>query len=234
MANNDDKKENKKVFDVTKPGKSTPSASARPVIIGHKPMIQDPMVAVQKDPTPTAPPIPEKDQELSEAEDATEPKAKKTTAVVIEPPKDLTLENEDTTVEKDEQEPKPVDEPVEQETPAENKPSVEDEPKEEPDEETTNDTDEMNGVGAVADQVVKKKEQEELDQAEKAKQEAVEKLIQEKTYNLPIGEKRRKRRWTGLIIFLFLLLVLAATAYLLVDAGVIQTDITLPYDFIKD
>lgn len=36
---------NKKVFDVAKPGKSAPDASSRPIIIGHKPMIQDPMMS---------------------------------------------------------------------------------------------------------------------------------------------------------------------------------------------
>lgn len=33
-----------RVFDVAKPGKSAPSASAKPIIISHHPMMQDPMV----------------------------------------------------------------------------------------------------------------------------------------------------------------------------------------------
>lgn len=34
----------KKVFDVAKPGKSAPDPTTRPVIVGHKPLVQDPMV----------------------------------------------------------------------------------------------------------------------------------------------------------------------------------------------
>ncbi len=40
MAKNDDER----VFDVAKPGKSEPSSTSRPVIVGHKKMIDDPMV----------------------------------------------------------------------------------------------------------------------------------------------------------------------------------------------
>src|SRR5687768_13878322 len=42
MANEDDSK----VIDVvSKPGSVTPSSTARPIIVGHKPMIQDPMMS---------------------------------------------------------------------------------------------------------------------------------------------------------------------------------------------
>ena len=42
MATNKDV--SKKVFDIAKPGKTAASASSRPLIIGHKPMLKDPMV----------------------------------------------------------------------------------------------------------------------------------------------------------------------------------------------
>ncbi len=38
----------KQVFDVSKPGKSTPSSTSRPVIVNHGPMLKDPMVAQSK------------------------------------------------------------------------------------------------------------------------------------------------------------------------------------------
>lgn len=38
-----------KVFDIARPGKSTPSASARPVIVTNRPILQDPMVATATD-----------------------------------------------------------------------------------------------------------------------------------------------------------------------------------------
>lgn len=37
-------KNEKQIMDVTKPGKSAPSATAKPIIVGHGPMVQDPMV----------------------------------------------------------------------------------------------------------------------------------------------------------------------------------------------
>lgn len=50
---------NKPVFDVSKPGKSAPSATSRPVIVNHGPMMKDPMVSDpddtdKKDDKPTA------------------------------------------------------------------------------------------------------------------------------------------------------------------------------------
>jgi hypothetical protein len=38
-----------KVFDVTRPGKTTVSATSRPVIVGHKPQVKDPMMAKHDD-----------------------------------------------------------------------------------------------------------------------------------------------------------------------------------------
>lgn len=50
-----------KVFDVSKPGGSAPTASARPLIVTHRPMVQDPMM--------TAPPV---DDPTTSAESAPE------------------------------------------------------------------------------------------------------------------------------------------------------------------
>lgn len=40
-----DRSDTKKVFDVSRPGRSAVSATSRPVIVGHKPQVKDPMVA---------------------------------------------------------------------------------------------------------------------------------------------------------------------------------------------
>lgn len=42
-------KDTGKVFDVTRPGKTTVSATSRPVIVGHKPQVKDPMMAKHDD-----------------------------------------------------------------------------------------------------------------------------------------------------------------------------------------
>jgi hypothetical protein len=44
MAATKPKKSNTKVFDVAKPGKSEPTATSKPVIVTHRPVLQDPMV----------------------------------------------------------------------------------------------------------------------------------------------------------------------------------------------
>ena len=41
-----------KVFDVRRPGKASVSATSRPVIVGHKPQVQDPMVSQARDDHP--------------------------------------------------------------------------------------------------------------------------------------------------------------------------------------
>lgn len=43
-ANKTDATESKQVFDVAKPGKASPDATGRPLIVGHKPLLTDPMV----------------------------------------------------------------------------------------------------------------------------------------------------------------------------------------------
>jgi hypothetical protein len=39
-----DKPDAKQVFDVAKPGKTAPDTSTRPIIVGHRPQVKDPMV----------------------------------------------------------------------------------------------------------------------------------------------------------------------------------------------
>lgn len=66
-----DKDADKKSMDVSKPGKSMPDLSARPVIVTHRPMVQDPMVKTNikveepsgpSDPEPSASEFKEPDQ----------------------------------------------------------------------------------------------------------------------------------------------------------------------------
>ncbi|HET7320795.1 MAG TPA: hypothetical protein VFI84_04425, partial [Candidatus Saccharimonadales bacterium] len=38
------KEDEQKLFDVARPGKSTPSSSSKPIIITNRPLLQDPMV----------------------------------------------------------------------------------------------------------------------------------------------------------------------------------------------
>lgn len=56
------KPEPKVMEDVAKPGKTTPDATSKPIIVGHKPLLKDPMVtaeepAVETTPVPKAAPL---------------------------------------------------------------------------------------------------------------------------------------------------------------------------------
>lgn len=65
------------------------------------------------------------------------------------------------------------------------------------------------------------------------RQELVYKLINNKKYYVPIGAVQKKRAARSTIVLLILLVVVAAGAVLAIDADLIQTDITLPFDLIK-
>lgn len=81
------KKNSTKVFDVAKPGKTTPPSSAKPIIITNRPILQDPMVVTSdnaEDKPTGAPPVrrkvqitPLSDDVADTSKDTTEP-AKKT------------------------------------------------------------------------------------------------------------------------------------------------------------
>lgn len=80
-------------------------------------------------------------------------------------------------------------------------------------------------IAAAAQAVLSKEEQQQA--------ELVEKLVEQKKYFVPIGavQKRRTARNTALLAFVLLVLVGAALA---VDAGIIETEFTLPFDLIKN
>lgn len=80
-------------------------------------------------------------------------------------------------------------------------------------------------IAAAAQAVLSKEEQQQA--------ELVEKLVEQKKYFVPIGavQKRRAARNTALLAFVLLVLVGAALA---VDAGIIETEFTLPFDLIKN
>lgn len=72
-----------------------------------------------------------------------------------------------------------------------------------------------------------------LSDEELKRQELVSKLVAEKQYFVPIGAAQKKRTVRNtLLLFVVFILVIGASA-LAIDAELIQTDITLPFDLIK-
>lgn len=223
-------KNSKKTMDVSKPGKSAPDISARPILTTHQPVVDDPMFVkseskTSEDSAPVtakSPPsrskmiLPMSEQEKIEATTETAPESEPTESA-----------------------PTSAVEPTE----AEEKPDTESKPetKEEPETEATNteetdpESNEEAIVDAVADQVdlKSKKKNDQLTEEEKAKQAALQKLIDEKTYFLPIDAAHHGGGSHGVVIILLLLLALAG-AYLTADAGLIDLGVKLPIDIIKN
>lgn len=88
-------------------------------------------------------------------------------------------------------------------------------------------------VDAVIDQVTDKKKQEVVDAEELERRELVDKLVEEKKYFVAISETKARRTSKFLLIFVAALLPLLVGLVLAIDAGVIETNITLPFDLIK-
>jgi len=214
----------KKVMDVAKPGKSAPSSTSKPVIVGHKPMIQDPMVTPSESGEETTTSSEEKvtstrsvkkivplgDQEEAKKEDAAD-----------DEPAAETAEDDSKEEKSKESTAEETTEAVAEEAPAEAE-TAEEKPS----------TDETAAVDAIASQATKRKEGD-LTEEEKKKAEAINKLIEDKTYYLKIGHANKKRNST-IYALLALVLVVLVGGTLAIDAGMVETGITLPFDLISN
>lgn len=244
------KKSTKQVMDVARPGKTQPSASSRPVIVGHKPVVQDPMVNEGK--------------KMPETSDSEEHKitVKRTSPKVIAPLKSAediaaeAKEEESATpelpIKPDEPEVPEVEQSAETEgTDAPEEPAIPEEESEatvpestpEPEESTPADTgsekeakskdkDSKGKGSSSSDKGSNKKDDKKNAELERRLAE-IEKLADEKKYFVHTSHTTQKQRKTGVIIALVLLL-LAAGAYLTVDAQLVKNDLKLPYEFFKE
>ena len=234
------KQASNKVMDVAKPGKTAPSATSKPIIVGHKSMMkQDPMmsekpakssddgdkIAVNRG-TKVVAPLTLKVVDTSEEKLATAPVLKETSA-------------EEPAIQSAAAPAEPEEVPGAAEVPATPEVETPETPEEElapaasEEAEPESTSDEASEVDAVAEQVGsgKKKDSQETEE-EKQKRENVEKLIADKKYFVPTGQVTRKRRtrWT---IFLLIVLIAAAGFIFAVDAEVIDVGVDLPFDIVK-
>ena len=229
MAESKPKKdEGSKVMDVNKPGKAAPDASARPIIVTHKPMAQDPMVSAKSNtaasdmnasdsskltPRHGTTIKPPSETEIPEGggidwdSDAPTPAAETATSDKPTPKPPATS----TDVPEVEVAPKPA-EKTEPEPPAKPK-----EPKTVEGEGT-----EEGAVEALAGEAEAKKKEKELSAEEKATQEAVQKLIESRKYNVHISQPKSKMAMHALIVILVVCLVAAIGLMLAIDAELID------------
>lgn len=73
----------------------------------------------------------------------------------------------------------------------------------------------------------------ELSEEDRKRQELTDKLIAEKKYFVPIGAAEKRRTVRNTVVLFVVFIVVVAAVLFAVDAELIQTNITLPFDLIK-
>ena len=215
-----------KFFDVSHPGKSTPSSTSRPTIVGHHTILQDPMVNA--------------DHENEEAVTNTSALVNRTSITNIVPSDEAVAGYNSTEKIEDTSEPsvedvkdKVEDEPqVEADTETE-KPKTEEteliEPESKEPAEETSDI-QMQSTDGTNTEEQKKAEKETKEDIEK--QEAITKLIADKTYFAPIaGNKGNSAKRNFVMPIIVALVVVFVAGYLVIDSGIIKTSVKLPVSF---
>ncbi|MEI7522028.1 MAG: hypothetical protein WCJ86_00965 [Candidatus Saccharibacteria bacterium] len=209
-----------KFFDVSHPGKSTPSSTSRPTIVGHHTILQDPMVNA--------------DHENEEAITNTSSIVSRVSTTNIVP-SDEAIAGYNST-EKIEDTSKPSVEDVKEKV--EDEPQVDEQKAEEPEliepeskdpAEETSDI-QMQSTDGTNTEEQKKVEKETKEDIEK--QEAIDKLIADKTYFAPIaGNKGNSAKRSFVMPIVVALVVVFVAGYLLIDSGIIKTSVKLPVSF---
>ena len=250
--------EEKKVFDVSKPGKTKAEPTSKPVIIGHKVTISDGTVnsdkkaSPEKEADPLTPPAEEEIAPAKEEAKLNPTSEKKLTpsAELVEKVKKDKASGQDEAKEVGETksampESEPAEEPevekeesasepeeTESETAEPAEPEVEKEPEpSKPDEKPSGNEAAVNTVLGEAGTV------KEAEIAELEAQEKVKKLVSDGKYELPIGQPRRhhgKMSFTqGLVVLLIVFVLTLAGFALAIDSGLIESEYELPFNLIK-
>ena len=198
----------KKSMDVSKPGKSAPDTTARPLIVSNRPVNIDPMMKTRDIPEAQISQHTKVIKPLNSVDIGDAPVQQSTEEAVQDPSTTVTEKSP----------PKALDKPAE--SADQNPPSAE---------EIDSETDTALSTGT------KKEKLNAQTKEEKARQEAMQKLIVAKKYFVPIGKVTRRRDSRRTVVVLMVLTVVTiAGIYLLVDAGIISIGIKLPIDIIKN
>lgn len=200
----------KQVMDVSKPGNAAADPTARPVIVGHGPMMKDPMVTQE---------VPANDMGLDKPENETKQQdnlKEPTHEKILQPTGD---EVDEVAVTKTQ----PADFRSEQsEEVATENPETPGAPEAQG---MDNDADDVSSgaiVDAVVGQASQKKRNGELSDAEKAEQEHIQQLIADKTYFVPIGQVSKRRNRRAVVILLVVLLLILVAVNFMLDAELID------------
>ena len=235
MATNNHDKLMPKTMDISHPGKSMPNATSRPTIIGHRALIKDPMV-VTGSKEETAPddkiaPIKLTGRKITPPNDESAGDDNKDKA----PDKEAVVVTVDAPEETDNKVSDDASADTTEETLVDDKePAATIEKSQEAAAAEVADGDAKEPSDAPATKLDQQKIDEKKLQEELAKQEAIEKLVTDKTYYVPIGQKTRKRSMRHALIWIIIMLVVGVIlADVLIDAGIVKNSIKAPVSLFK-
>lgn len=231
--------DSQKVFDVAKPGKSSPDATSKPIIITNRPVLKDPMMTdepsgpppVNENVASSKPSIRIKISPLGdESEAPAEPLVRdsiedKPQEAPVEDKPEAAVEPDAEPAVEESKEPEPVaeSETVAAEAAEPSKESVESgKPAPEPAKETTaEDNSQDDGDQPTAQRADQKEDEEDL-RKEIERQTELQKIIESKKYFLPINAVSKRRSKRHIIIGALLIIVLALVwADIALDSGMI-------------
>lgn len=197
------KSEDSKSMDVSKPGQSAPDISSRPVIVSHR-MVQDPMMKDEEKEVEEKPKIElEQKTEQTRGDRVIQPLSAQTDSEVKDEPEEVAEAEVQT-----EEQAAPTDDTQAREA-----------------------AEEAATVDAVAEQadVGNKKKAGVLTPEEKARQESIQKLIEDKKYFVPIGQGQHKRNFRVMVV---LLVGVLGGLYWLASSGIIafpKSEVKIPH-----
>lgn len=195
--------DDKKVFDVAKPGSSKPDTGSKPMVVGHK---------IMKDPTLT-------DSENEQTEEL----APQTNKVILNPISHDETEqpNPDENVVADKKN-SPAEESVQETTTPKNDPVIT------PPTELAPET--VEEEAQPAQTAEQKQEAADIEQVEQ--EENLQRIIKEKTYNVPIEEASYSAFKTFVKTFFVVGIIGLIIVMALIDAEIIDLGIVLPFDIL--
>lgn len=232
-ADGDKSQEDKKVFDVAKPGKTAASPSGRPLIVSNRSIVKDPMFkdgdkdleSAEKDSNPKNAAPEDKPAGAPEPEPSISAEPVETETgkhITVQPSKELVDEQAEEKKHEQQEEKQEKQEPGVQDSIAEEPPdSKKDEEtdaedhKEKSDEANT--SNEAAAISTAAQETENKRKAEQEAQQMESKKAVLEKLIEEKKYFIPIGKAAKRNKWLvkGIIGFAVLVVIIALLAYIM-------------------
>lgn len=207
-------KTTKIMVDVAKPGKTAPDASTRPLIVGHRPLVKDPTMVSSNEV--------ESNTETADTPKFSPSRSPKIVTPITAPAEPAPLPDA-TEASKTDSSAEIAPSPAEIAMLKEQAPEVTETSTEMRVEEDAPAPSNAAAVDMLAEQAATRKKPGTVSDEEIAKAQAIHKLIEERTYNVPISKAHHSRN-TALLIGLTVLLVVVGAAAFAVDAGVLKFD----------